>query len=98
MEPQLYTKSRIAFATTTKLALLSSPITSNDHSSKSFVLTLAEFLNTLRGLIPPGFTLLQKKKSSSYAKLAQSEPSYFEAWCDYLFGLICEGNVLARED
>jgi hypothetical protein len=89
MEPQLYIQSRIAFTTTTKLALLNSPIPSSDHSSKSFVLTLAEFLNTLRGLVPPGFTPLHKKKSSSYAKLAQLEPSYFEAWCDYLFGLVC---------
>lgn len=98
MEAKLYKKSRIAFRTNTKIALLNFSIESNEHSSNSFVLTLAEFLNNLKAITPPGFMPLLKKKSSSHSKSAPSDHPYFEPWCDYLSQLVCEGNVACNGD
>lgn len=77
MEPRLYTKSRIAFIHHKKLALLSTPVTSNHHCSHSFILSMAEFLNNLRGLTPPAFPTHPKSTPASQDKLTPSEHSYF---------------------
>lgn len=54
---------------------------------------MAEFLSSLKALIPPGFILPLKKKTPVSAKQTLAEPIYFEPWCEYLFTLICDGSV-----
>lgn len=64
MQATLYKKSRVAFKTNSHLALLSTPLDSTNRASASFILTLAEFMNGIKKLLPPGFIPLMKKKSS----------------------------------
>lgn len=72
MEAKLYKKSRIAFRTNSKIAILNSAVESTEQTSYSFVLSLAEFLSTLKTITPPGFIPPQKKKPMPGAKQAQS--------------------------
>jgi hypothetical protein len=89
----------VAFRTNTKLALLTTPLQSNERSSFSFVLTLAEFMNSIKKLIPPGFVPLLKRKSSTHTKTIKTEAeNYFEPWCDYLFSLLANGKITTNSD
>jgi hypothetical protein len=66
MSTILLKKSSVSFRTDNKIAILKEPILSNAVSSFSFILTLAEFLNSSKAVIPPNLVVpAQEVKTDS---------------------------------
>lgn len=80
MDSILLKKSRVAFMSQAKLAVLLVPLQSNERASYSFVLTIAEVLSSIKNLLPPCQEIvpLLKKKSSQAKSSARKQERSFE--------------------
>lgn len=99
MNTVLLKKSRVAFMSQAKLAVLLVPLQSNERASYSFVLSIAELLSNIKNLLPPcqETAPLLKKKSSQAKSASRRQERSFEPWCDYLFTLVTEDKVAVAD-
>lgn len=70
-------------------------------SSMSFILSLTEYLENKIKLKPPNLKSYLANKLTSELEAHLLNPQqcdYFEAWGDYLFGLIVKGKILRAND
>ena len=56
MQPKLISHSKILFKNQQKIAVLKLAIDADFHSSYSFVIATAEYMNTINLFTPPNFT------------------------------------------